>query len=407
MTPLSGLKVIDFSKVLAGPLCGQYLGGLGAEVIKVEPVELGDDTRGWTPTAAGESTIFLAVNHNKRSIALDLKTQAGREVAHRLVQDADIVLQGFGSGTAQRLGIDRETLMTLNPRLIYTEISGYGRTGPMGNEPGYDVMLQAFSGMISTLGHPGGDYARASFSPVDIGTAMFGLSGVLAAVIERQRTGKGVYVELALLDTALGFMSYMAQTYWHTGQNPQPMGTAHPSMCPYQAFQAKDGPLMLGAGNDAQWRRFCEAAGMPEYAAHPDFATNARRLANLARTVALVQEKMLTRTVAEWVSLLSRIKVACSPIHTLGEALAHPQVAARELLARTRHPVVGSLQHVGLPVKFQEQPRAAVRPPPLHGQHTREVLQELGCSADNIAALLDARVVREWRQEDPKHIEGA
>src|SRR5690606_37019507 len=397
MQPLAGLKVVDFSKVLAGPLCGQYLGELGAEVIKVEPVELGDDTRGWTPTVEGESTIFLAVNHNKRSIALDLKSDQGGEIARRLVRDADIVLQGFGSGTAQRLGIDRDTLMSLNPRLIYCEISGYGRDGPMGNEPGYDVMLQAFSGMISTLGHPGGDYARASFSPVDIGTAMFGLSGVLAAVIERQRTGKGVYVELALLDTALGFMSYMAQTYWHTGRDPQRMGTAHPSMCPYQAFQAKDGPLMLGAGNDAQWRRFCDAAGMPEYADHPDFSTNARRLANLARTVQIVQEKIATRTVSEWVALLSRIKVSCSPIHTLGQALSHPQVQARGLIEKTEHPVVGPLKQIGLPVKFQGRSREAVCPPPMHGQHTQEILQELGYDVADVAALLDASVVRQWK----------
>lgn len=403
MKPLAGLKVIDFSKVLAGPLCAQYLGELGAEVIKVEPVELGDDTRGWTPTVEGESTIFLAVNHNKRSIALDLKTSEGIDIARRLVRDADIALQGFGSGSAKRLGIDRDTLMALNPKLIYCEISGYGRTGPMGNEPGYDVMLQAFSGMISTLGHPSGDYARASFSPVDIGTAMFGLSGVLAAVIERQRTGKGVYVELALLDTALGFMSYMAQTYWHTGKDPQRMGTAHPSMCPYQAFQAKDGPLMLGAGNDAQWRRFCEAAGMPEYASHPDFATNAQRLNNLERTVRLVQEKIASRTVSEWVTLLSRIKVSCSPIHTLGQALIHPQVQARELIAQTEHPVAGTLKQVGLPVKFQDSPRTTVCPPPLHGQHTREVLHELGYDAEQVSALLAASVVKQWNSNEPKH----
>jgi len=396
LQPLAGLKVVDFSKVLAGPLCGQYLGELGADVTKVEPVGLGDDTRGWTPTVQGESTIFLAVNHNKRSIALDLKSEEGRDIAHRLVSNADIVIQGFGSGTAARLGIDRDTLMALNPSLIYCEISGYGRNGPMGNEPGYDVMLQAFSGMISTLGHAGGDYARASFSPVDIGTAMFGLSGVLAAVIERQRTGRGVYVELALLDTALGFMSYMAQSYWHTGDNPQRMGTAHPSMCPYQAFQAKDGPLMLGAGNDAQWRRFCDAAGIPDYATHPDFDTNAKRLANLAQTVTLVQNCIATRTVAEWVALLSKIKVACSPINTLGQALSHPQIEARELIERTVHPTVGPLRHIGLPIKFQDAARIAKRPPPLHGEHTQEILHELGFTTNQIDTLVERDVVQQW-----------
>jgi len=402
MQVLAGLTVVDFSKVLAGPLCAQYLGELGADVIKVEPVGQGDDTRAWTPQAAGESTIFMAVNHNKRSIALDLKSAQGREVAHRLARDADIVLQGFGSGAAERLGIDRHTLMRINPQLIYGEISGYGRQGPLGEEPGYDVMLQAFSGMISTLGHPDGDYARVSFSPVDIGTAMFGLSGILAAVIERQRTGQGVYVELSLLDTALGFMTYMAQTYWHTGENPQRMGTAHPSMCPYQAFQAKDGPLMLGAGNDAQWRRFCAVANLQDYAQHPDFATNAQRLKNLARTTALVQARIATRTVAQWVERLSRARVPCSPIHTLGQALAHPQVHARALIAHAQHPTVGSLRHIGLPVKFQDAPRQTRCPPPLHGQHTQDVLRELGYDDDAIASLLQSSAVQQWQPPSPQ-----
>jgi len=189
MQPLKGIKVVDLSKVLAGPLCAQYLGELGAEIIKIEPVGHGDDTRGWLPQTNGQSAIFMAVNHNKRSLALDLKTQAGQKILHELVQNADVVLQGFGGGTAAKLKVDYETLSALNPRLIYCEISGYGRSGPMGDEPGYDVMLQAFSGMISTMGAPDGDFARASFSPVDMGTGMFGLSGVLAALLERGRTG--------------------------------------------------------------------------------------------------------------------------------------------------------------------------------------------------------------------------
>ena len=196
MTPLKGLKVIDLSKVLAGPLCGQHLGELGADVIKIEPPIAGDDTRSWLPQEHGQSATFLAVNHNKRSLAVDLKTEQGRAIVHALVKDADIVLQGFGGGTASKLAVDYETLSALNPQLIYLEISGYGRDGPLGAEPGYDVMLQAFSGMLSTMGQPEGDYARASFSPVDIGTAMNTLSGVLAAVIERGRTGKGLYLEV-------------------------------------------------------------------------------------------------------------------------------------------------------------------------------------------------------------------
>jgi crotonobetainyl-CoA:carnitine CoA-transferase CaiB-like acyl-CoA transferase len=393
MQPLQGIKVVDLSKVLAGPLCGQYLGELGAEVIKVEPVGTGDDTRGWLPQDQGQSAIFLAVNHNKRSIAVDLKSEAGRKVVHDLVRDADVVLQGFGGGTAARLGVDYDTLASLNPRLIYCEISGYGRTGPLGNEPGYDVMLQAFSGMISTMGEQGGAYARASFSPVDIGTAMHGLTGVLAAVIERGKTGKGVYVELSLMDTALGFMGYMAQNYWRTGKNPQRMGTAHPSMVPYQAFEASDGPLMIGAGNDAQWRRFCAVAGLDAYVDHPDFATNALRVKNLEKTVALVQERVKTKTVAQWLDSLRAAGVSCSPIHTLGQALDHPQVASRGLVVRSEHPVLGPLQNIGLPVRFQNEDRRANRPPPLLGQHSEEILRDAGYSDEKIENLKATGVI--------------
>jgi crotonobetainyl-CoA:carnitine CoA-transferase CaiB-like acyl-CoA transferase len=393
MQPLQGIKVVDLSKVLAGPLCGQYLGELGAEVIKVEPVGTGDDTRGWLPQDQGQSAIFLAVNHNKRSIAVDLKSEAGRKVVHDLVRDADVVLQGFGGGTAARLGVDYDTLASLNPRLIYCEISGYGRTGPLGNEPGYDVMLQAFSGMISTMGEQGGAYARASFSPVDIGTAMHGLTGVLAAVIERGKTGKGVYVELSLMDTALGFMGYMAQNYWRTGKNPQRMGTAHPSMVPYQAFEASDGPLMIGAGNDAQWRRFCAVAGLDAYVDHPDFATNALRVKNLEKTVALVQERVKTKTVAQWLDSLRAAGVSCSPIHTLGQALDHPQVASRGLVVRSEHPVLGPLQNIGLPVRFQNEDRRANRPPPLLGQHSEEILRDAGYSDEEIENLKATGVI--------------
>jgi crotonobetainyl-CoA:carnitine CoA-transferase CaiB-like acyl-CoA transferase len=393
---------MDLSKVLAGPLCGQHLGELGAEVIKVEPTRSGDDTRSWFPQRAGQSATFLSVNHNKRSLAVDLKSEQGRAIVHRLAAEVDIVLQGFGGGTAARLGVDHATLSAINPRLIYCEISGYGRTGPLGNEPGYDVMLQAFSGMISTTGVPGGPPTRVSFSPVDLGTGMNAVAGVLAAVLERQRTGKGVYVEVSLLDTAMSFMGYMAQNFWMTGEAPRPMGTAHPAMCPYQAFAAEDCHMMLGVGNDAQWARFCEVAGLGDLCDDPRFATNGARVANFHTTVEIVGKKMAERTVDEWIAALSKAGVPCAPINSLDTALAHPQLAERKLVVTSPHPILGEVKNMAMPVRFQNEPRQARRAPPLLGEHTHEVLMEIGFDDEQIQQMLEAGTVSAVEQAETR-----
>lgn len=394
MKPLKDVRVLDLSKVFAGPLCGQYLGDLGADVIKVEPVEVGDDTRTWSPLRNGQSATFLAMNRNKRSLAVDLKSDEGREIVHALVADMDIVIQSFGAGTAAKLGVDHATLSGLNPRLIYCEISGFGRTGPMGNHPGYDVMLQAFSGMISTMGQPDGPFARASFSPVDLATGMLGVGGILAALIERSRTGKGCLVELSLLDSAMSLMSYLAQSYWVSGRPPERMGTAHPSLAPYQAFAASDGSLLIGAGNDAQWRRLCDLLGTIELKDDPRFATNAARVENFEQTVEIVQRHIGSRDVAHWLGALTAAGIPCSPIQTLDQALAHPQLASRGLVLESRHPVLGALPQIGFPVAFDGEARAGVRPPPLHGEHTMEVLSDLGFSVERIADLQTRHVIR-------------
>jgi crotonobetainyl-CoA:carnitine CoA-transferase CaiB-like acyl-CoA transferase len=393
MSPLKGAKVIDLSKVLAGPLCGQFLGELGADVIKIEPTGSGDDTRSWLPQDQEQSATFLAVNHNKRSLAVDLKSSEGQAIVHQLVNDADIVLQGFGGGTAERLKVDYATLSRINPRLIYCEISGYGGTGPLGGSPGYDVMLQAFSGMISSMGDPAGGLARASFSPVDLGTGMHALSGVLAAYIERLKTGNGAHVEVTLLDTAVGLMAYHAQNYWRASLVPKRMGTGHPALCPYQAFDSEDGPIMIGVGNDAQWRRFCEIAGLEEAASAPRFATNKARVMNFDETVALVAARVKQNTRAYWLNLLPTEKIPCSPIHTLPEALAHPQVVERGLVVESNHPVLGKIKTFALPVRFNGQSRKVVRPAPLLGEHSEEVLREMGFDAEQIGRWAKDKVV--------------
>ena len=395
MKPLKNIKVVDLSKVLAGPLCAQFLGELGADVIKIEPIGSGDDTRAWLPKEKDQSAIFLAVNHNKRSIAVDLKSPEGQLIIHELVAEADIILQGFGSGTAKKLAVDYETISKINPKIIYLEISGYGRDGPLGKEPGYDVMLQAFSGMLSSMGDPNGSFSRASFSPVDLGTGSFALSGILAALLERQQTGKGVYVEVSLLDTSISQMGYMAQNYWRTGSPPRRMGTAHPAMSPYQAFETADGYLMLGVGNDAQWKRFCVATKFDHLMNDPRFATNAERVSNFNETVRVVAEVMRMRSTDEWLDLLRAAGVPCSPINTLDQALEHPQVQSRALIVETEHPVLGPTKNVGYPVKFNHAPRDASRHAPLLGEHTKEVLKEMGLSNERIDALFEKGVIEQ------------
>lgn len=393
LLPLKGIKVLDLSKVLAGPLCAQYLGDMGADVIKVEPPNVGDDTRAWLPQRAGESATFMAVNHNKRSLALDLKSPEGQAVLHRLVANVDVVIQGFGTGTAQRLQVDEQTLRALNPRLVYCEISGYGRDGPLGKEPGYDVMLQAFGGIVSTIGDPDGDLARVSFSPVDLGTGMHACSGILAALLHQRTTGEGSYVEVSLLDTALGYMVYMAHNFWASSKVPGPMGTAHPSLCPYKLFKTADGQVMLGAANDRAWRRFCEVAGMSEYVDDPRFATNAARVTNFDQTNELVQRYMIEKPTEFWITELRRASVPVAPINRLDQALSDEHVNARQIISTTQHPKVGRLEHVSQPVTFNRETRGPIRTPPLLGEHTVEVLSEAGFSQEEIEQLRHRQIV--------------
>jgi crotonobetainyl-CoA:carnitine CoA-transferase CaiB-like acyl-CoA transferase len=290
--------------------------------------------------------------------------------------------------------VDYATLRTANDRMIYCEISGYGRDGPLGDRPGYDVMLQAFSGMLSTMGHPGGDLVRVSFSPVDQGTAQHAVAGILAALLERTRTGTGMYLEVSLLETAVSFMQYMAQGYWMTGNLPKRMGSGHELLAPYQAFQAADGHVLIGIGNDEQWRRFCAAAGLADAAADPRFARNVDRVANFGDTVQLVQAAVQTRNVQDWMDILIKAKVPCSPVHTLDAALAHPQVAARGLVVPVEHTSLGTMKVLAHPVRFAGVSRQPTRAPPMHGEHTEEVLRELGRPASEIDDLRQRGIVR-------------
>lgn len=389
--PLAGIKVLDLSKVLAGPLCTQYLADLGAEVTKVEPPG-GDDTRHWPPFEAGEGTIFLAVNRNKRSLALDLRRPEGRAICERLARDADVMIESLGPGAAERLGLGEAAMRTANPRLIHCSISGYGSVGPMKDAKGYDLVAQAFTGMLSITGEPEGPPVRSPFSPVDQAAGMNLVIGILAALRQRDLTGTGARLESSLFDSAVGFLGYFLQGYWQRGTEPLKPGSGHESLCPYQAFETKDRPLILGVANDSLWRSFCAVAGYPALAEDTRFLTGADRVRNRPETVRIVAEIMRERTRAQWMDLLQAQSIPCSPVHSLGELDRHPHTEASGMVfGYTRGQQ--TLKGVATPLRIDGKRPALRTAPPRLGEHSEAVLADLGYTKAEIADLLDRGVV--------------
>jgi len=397
-TPLQGLKVLDLSKVLAGPLCAQYLGDMGAEVVKVEAVG-GDETRHWPPFRADADggrtgTVFLSANRNKRSIALDLRHEAGRAVVLQLAAWADVVIDSFGPGVAARLGVDAATLRAHNPRLVCCTISGYGSVGPMREGKGYDVILQAFCGMLAITGEPGGLPVRSPFSPVDQATGLHALIGILALLNERERTGLGGTVEAALFDTATAFLGYFLQAYWERGTEPERPGSGHESLCPYEAFDTADQPLILGVANDVLWRSFCNVAGLNDVVDDPRFRTNGDRVAHRAETVAMVRRVLATQRRESWLAALNAAGIPCSPLHTLGELSRHPHTAASGMVREHDDAHYGTLHSVSQPLRFGGE-RTSVRSlPPALGADGIGVLRDAGYSQGQIDELVREGAVR-------------
>lgn len=392
--PLDGVRVLDLSKVLAGPLCAQYLGDLGAEIIKVETVEQGDETRGWPPfPAPGLGTVYLSANRNKRSIAIDMKSEKGRKLVHDLARSADVAIESFGTGVAERLAIDADSLRALNGRLIHCSISGFGRTGPLKNSPGYDVILQAFSGIMSMTGDEGGGYIRSPISPIDQMTGVHAFSGILASLLAREKSGKGASIQVSLFDTALGLLGYNLQTFWERGVQPAKCGSSHESLCPYGAFEAADGPIMIGVANDNLWRKFCAVAGLKAIVDDPKFRTNADRVTHRAETLHHVQSAIAARTVEQWNAALTEVGIPCSPINTLAQLLEHPHTRANKTIMQYDHAAAGRLNCVGHPVIFVGEERSAGLPPPMLGQHTDEILRQMGLSPETIEGLRREDVV--------------
>jgi crotonobetainyl-CoA:carnitine CoA-transferase CaiB-like acyl-CoA transferase len=389
------VRVLDLSRILSGPFATMVFADLGADVIKLENPEAGDDTRQWAPPYQGDqSAYFLAVNRNKRGIAVDLKSDRGREIAQRLADGADILVENFRPGAAARLGLGYAELSARNPRLIYASISGYGQTGPYASQPGYDAIAQALGGVVSVTGAPDGEPVRVGTPVADIGAAMWAAIGVLAALHARDTTGHGDWIDISLLDGQIAWLTYVAGGYFATGEVPRRYGSAHPTIVPYQALRTGDGYLMVAVGNDTLWRRFAPLLGLRELVYDPRFATNPDRVVHRAELIPLIEEALAARGSAAWAEELSRAGIPAGAINTVDQALAHPQVVARDMVLTTEHPTAGTLRMPGSPLKLSRHSTSVRRPPPMLGEHTDDVLRELGYSPDDIGALHRDGVVR-------------
>ena len=388
---LDGLRVLELTHVMAGPFCGQVLADMGADVVKVEPPGSGDSTRrSMGFRMRGEDTAaFLAVNRNKRSLALDLKDEGHRAAFHRLVRGADVVLENNRPGVTARLGADYATLAALNPRLIYASISGFGQTGPYAMRPGYDLIAQGLSGVMSVTGEPDGDPVKCGIPISDLSAGLFCAVGILSALAARERTGRGQQIDTSLFEGALALSIWETAELWATGRVPGKLGSAHRLTAPYQALRTRDGYLTVGGNNQKLWERLCAVAGRPELVGDARFATNDDRMANRAELAAELESAFAARGTDEWVDALIEAGVPAGPIHDYREVFADPHTQAREMEVSLEHPVEGTIRALGVPVKLSDTPGAVRRPAPLLGEHSEEVLREAGFGDEEIAALAD------------------
>src|SRR6266446_271831 len=380
--PLAGLKVIDLSHVMAGPACSMLLADMGADVIKVEKIPGGDDLRrSVPPTLAGESAAFLILNRNKRGIAVDLKTESGRAILLRMLENADVMIENYRPGTMERMGLGYDALHALNPRLIYCSISGFGRTGPYADRGGFDLVTQGMSGLMSITGEgPGCPPVKLGAPVTDITAGILACVGILAALHSRSSTGQGQMVDTSLFEAGIMHTYWQSAICFATGVAPGPMGTAHPLNAPYQAFPVADGWITVGAANQGNWLRLLEALGAPELGNDPRFVNNADRMRNLPALQAALTPLFKGRRSAEWLQRLEEAGVPAGPVLDVGQMHADPQTLARQMIVETSHPTAGQVESIGLPIKFSETPGSVRRAAPVLGQHTREVLREHGFS---------------------------
>ncbi|MDM5153981.1 CaiB/BaiF CoA-transferase family protein [Bacillus sp. DX1.1] len=385
---LQGIKIVDLSRVLAGPFCTMILGDLGAEVIKIENVVNGDDTREWGPPfVGGESAYFLCANRNKQSLTLNLKSEMGKDILKNLISDADIVVQNFKPGTLERMGLGYETLKTVKEDIILASISGFGQNGPASHLPGYDYMIQAMSGLMSITGESDREPAKVGVAISDVLTGLFTCIGILAALQHRNRTGEGQEVDISLFDSQLAALVNVASNYLCTGELPLRLGNQHPNIVPYQVFATKNGDLVVAIGNDGQFHKFCLLLGRQDLSSSDRYKTNAVRLQNKEELVAIIAKEMKKKGKEEWKKLLDEVGIPNSPIFNVKEALETEQAQVREMTIYMEHPTIENLKLVGSPLKLSKTPTLMRKHPPLHGEHTERILQELGYSSERIVEM--------------------
>ncbi len=394
MQPLKGIRVIDLSKVLAGPICTQALAALGADVIKIENTDGGDETRRWAPLAGDTGAAFLSVNAGKRSLGLNLRLAAARDIVAKLVAKSDVVVQSFAPGVAEKLGVDYASLSVANDKLIYCSISGFGQKGPLSGLPGYDAILQAFTGVMALNGEEDGPAVRLPMSPVDQATAQFATQGILAALLEFRQSGKGSIVEVSLLETAVKMLAPTLQAYWASGELPKRYGSGHPSISPYQVFETKDQPVLIAIANEKFWRLFCQIAELEAIEDDPRFRTNPDRVKNGAETEAIVSEAMRRRTAAEWFDLFMRAGIPAAPLNTIARLLEHEQFGFLNIVNAFETPALGKILTVAEPILLNGRRPKPDRAPPALGEHTRSILAtELNFSVEKIEQLTADKVV--------------
>lgn len=392
--PLTGFTILDLTRVLSGPYCTMVLSDLGARVIKVEHPGRGDDTRHWGPPFIGdESAYFLSINRNKESVTLDFKPPAGRQVLEKLIAGADVLVENFRPGTLARAGFGFDAVHARFPRLVYASISGYGQTGPRSDEAGYDAVMQAEGGLMSVTGDADRPGYRLGVAITDMVAGLYAAQGVTAALLSRERTGRGQQIDIGMLDTTAALLTYQAANWFATGQTPLRKGNRHATIAPYETFTTQDGEIVIAVGNDEIWKRFCPVIGLPEMAGDPRFTTNKDRMLNYDEMRPPIDRAFRTATNAEWVTRLNAANVPNGEVRDIGQMLVDPHLQARDMIATMMHPTIGATRVIGAPIKLSETPATLRTPPPVLGQHTDAVLGELGYSGDAIAALRSSRVI--------------